>query len=253
MPQIARSAASIEDAEMSESDVHLRLRNRLYWHQRLHDPAAEPRNGSHWVPELRRWQAARLASSFDHVLDDPARRPAAEFFLDDVYGDRDFTRRDADIARTLPVMRRLLPASLLVTVADTLEVGALSHALDLHMADALHALAPRRRRLDDALYAKAYNKVGRPLLRQRQIRLVARVGGGFARALRMRGVSALLAFSRGPARLAGLKELQGFLERGYAAFDALDDADAFVAEIERDERAISDRLFAGHPAPYLRG
>lgn len=237
---------------MSRSDVHVRLGTRLRWHQRLHDPHREPRNRSRWVAEVRRWQAERLASSFAHALEDPGRRPAAEFFLEHVYGDRDFTRRDADIARTLPVMRRLLPASLLDTVADTLELGALSHALDLRMTDALHALAPRRRRLDDALYAEAYVAVGRPQLRRRQIRLVADVGSGFAQALRMRGVSALLAFARGPARLAGLSELQGFLEQGYAAFDALDDADAFVDEIERDELEISRRLFAGHPAPYAR-
>ncbi|WP_393999987.1 hypothetical protein ACF3M1_09255 [Luteimonas sp. WGS1318] len=237
---------------MSRSDVHVRLGTRLRWHQRLHDPHSEPRNRSRWVAEVRRWQAERLASSFAHALEDPGRRPAAEFFLEHVYGDRDFTRRDADIARTLPVMRRLLPASLLDTVADTLELGALSHALDLRMTDALHALAPRRRRLDAALYADAYVAVGRPQLRRRQIRLVADVGSGFAQALRMRGVSALLAFARGPARLAGLSELQGFLEQGYAAFDALDDADAFVAEIERDELEISRRLFAGHPAPYAR-
>lgn len=250
--RIARQTRSAEDAAMRDHALDVRLANRLRWHQRLHDARYQPRNRSHWVPELRRWQASRLAWSFAYALEDPARRPAAEFFLDDVYGDRDYSRRDADIARTLPVMRRLLPARLLRTVADALEVAALSHALDLHMADALQHLAPRRRRLDDALYARAYVAVGRPRLRQRQIRLVARVGGGFARALEMRGVSALLAFARGPARLAGLTELQGFLERGYAAFAALDDADAFVAEIERDERAISHRLFAGHPAPYAR-
>ncbi len=231
---------------MGRSDIHRRLGNRLHWHQRLHDPHDEPRNGSRWLPELRRWQAGRLATSFAHALDDPGRRPAAEFFLEHVYGDRDFTRRDADIARTLP------PEALLETVADTLELGALSHALDLHMSDALHALAPRRRKLDDALYADAYVVTGRPQLRRRQIRLVAEVGAGFARALRMRGVSALLAFARGPARLAGLSELQGFLEQGYAAFDALDDADAFVAEIEHDELEVSRRLFAGHPTPYAR-
>src|SRR3546814_13235731 len=89
---------------------------------------------------LRRWQAARLRDSFAHFLADPSRRPAAEFFLDDVYGDRDFTRRDADIARVLPMMQRLLPEKLLGTVADAIELGALTQALDLPMAPAPQAL-----------------------------------------------------------------------------------------------------------------
>ena len=59
-----------------------------------------------------------------------------------------------------------------------------------------------------------------------------------------------MAFSRGPAKLAGLSELQGFLERGVAAFERLGDADAFVAEIGRAERKASGRLFAGEPEPF---
>lgn len=238
---------------MTASDISARLARRLAWHQALHDPDGDPRARSHWLTELRRWQAARIRVSFAHFLEDPKRAPAANFFVGDVYGDRDFTRRDADIARILPTMRRLLPARLLETVSDAIEVGALSQALDLHMVEALQRLAPRRRKLDDALYAEAYRAVGRAGLRRRQVRLIGRVGRGFGKALKMRGVSALLAFSRGPARLAGLTELQGFLERGYGAFEALGDPDAFVAEIERDEGEVSRRLFAGHPAPYARG
>lgn len=235
---------------MTPSDLSARLATRLAWHQALHDPDHDPRIGSHWLGEIRRYQAARLRRSFAHFLDDPTRAPAATFFLGDVYGDRDFTRRDADIARILPTMRRLLPARLLETVSDAIELGALSQALDLRMVEALQTLAPRRRKLDDALYAAAYRQVGRAGLRRRQMRLIGRVGRGFGKALKMRGVSALLAFSRGPARLAGLTELQGFLERGYAAFEALRNPDAFVAEIEREEGEVSRRLFAGDPDPY---
>jgi hypothetical protein len=230
-----------------------RLAAQLALHQALHDPAREPRNRLRWLPELRRWQAARLRRSFAHFLQDPGRRPAAEFFLTDVYGDHDFTRRDADIARVLPMMRRLLPQALLDTVADAIELGALTHALDLDMAESLEALAPRRRRLDDALYAEAYRKVGGPARRKRQVALIGRVGRGFGAALRMRGVAALLAFSRGPAKLAGLTELQAFLERGFAAFESLGDVEGFIAEIERDEAAVSQRLFGGDPDPFRHG
>lgn len=235
---------------MPRPPISSRLERRLAAHQALHDPVREPRNGLRWLPELRRWQAARLRLSFAHFLADPSRRPAAEFFLDDVYGDRDFTRRDADIARVLPMMQRLLPEKLLATVADAIELGALTQALDLRMAASLQALAPRRRKLDESLYAEAYRDVGLPRLRAHQIDLIRRVGGGFGRALKLPGVAALLAFSRGPARFAGLSELQGFLERGVAAFEELGDAEAFVAEIERAERKASKRLFAGEPDPF---
>ena len=121
---------------MSTHAVPHRLARRLACHQALFDPRREPRNRLRWLPELRRWQAQRLREGFARFLADPARRPAAEFFLTDVYGDHDFSRRDADIARVLPAMQRLLPGALLETVADAIELGALTQALDLRMAKA---------------------------------------------------------------------------------------------------------------------
>ena len=232
---------------MDTSAVSRRLARRLASHQALVDPLREPRNRLRWLPELRRWQAARLRAGFARFLDDPARRPAAEFFLADVYGDHDFSRRDADIARVLPKMQRLLPEALLHTLADAIELGALTHALDLRMAAALQRLAPRRRRLDMDLYARAYRACGLPRLRARQIALIAEVGDGLAQALRMRGVATLLRLSRVPARAAGLSELQGFLERGFDAFAALGDAQRFIEEIRREETAFSQALFGARP------
>ncbi|MCR6661590.1 MAG: hypothetical protein NVV60_00200 [Luteimonas sp.] len=230
-----------------------RLARQLARHQALHDPGREPRNQLRWLPEVRRWQAERLRRSFDRFLRDPSRRPAAEFFLCDVYGDHDFTRRDADIAKVLPMMRRLLPKKLLGTVADAIELGALTQSLDLSMAETLEALAPRRRKLDATLYAQAYREVGEEAERKRQVALIGKVGRGFGQALKLPGVAALLAFSRGPARLAGLSELQTFLERGFAAFESLGDVAGFVGEIERDEVAVSKRLFAGDDDPFRDG
>ena len=227
-----------------------RLGRRLEWHQALHDPRQEPRNRLRWLPLLRQWQAKRLEHSFQHFLHDPQREAAARFFLTDVYGDHDFSRRDANVAKVLPMMQRLLPASVLGTVADGIELGALTHALDLRMAEALHQLAPRRRALDAALYAQAYRKVGHPRLRARQIALIGQVGTTLGSALRMPGIGTLLKLSRVPARAAGLGELQSFLERGYAAFAELGDIRGFLADIGDNETRVMERLFAGDPDPF---
>ena len=227
-----------------------RLGRRLAWHQALHDAALEPRNRLRWLPILRQWQAKRLEESFEHFLYDPQRRAAALFFLTDVYGDHDFSRRDANVAKVLPMMQRLLPAAVLGTVADGIELGAVTHALDVRMAEALQRLAPTRKRLDAALYANAYREVGHARLRNHQIDLISSVGLGLAKAVRTPGVAMLLRLSRGPAKASGLGELQGFLERGFAAFSAMGDGKAFVNDIEDSERQVTQRLFAGDPDPF---
>lgn len=227
-----------------------RLARRLACHQALYDPALEPRNGLRWLKPLQAWQARRLERSFAGFLQDPVRRPAARFFLTDLYGEHDFSRRDADIARVVPMMQRLLPAALLKTVADGIELAALTHALDLRMAEALQGLAGRRRGIDAALYARAYREVGLPRLRARQIALIDEVGHGLWAALRMHGVGTLLKVSRMPARAMGFGELQGFLERGFEAFGQLGDAKPFLADIRASETRAMQRLFAGDPDPF---
>lgn len=234
-------------------DLSERLRHVLAEHQRLHDPAREPGNTSRWLQPLRAWQAGRLEDSFARFLDDPKRRDAARFFLDDLYNDRDFSRRDADIARVLPMMQALLPRPMLETLADAIELGALTQSLDLRVAAALDRIAPRRRTLDAALYARAYTGATPKVEREHQIALIGRVGHGLGRALRTTGVGTLLRLARGPARAAGLGELQGFLERGVAAFSGIGNVEAFVDEITRDERALMRRLYAEDPDPFRQG
>ncbi len=227
-----------------------RLARRLACHQALYDPAQEPRNGSRWLKPLQAWQAERLERSFAGFLADPARRPAARFFLTDLYGDHDFSRRDADIARVIPMMQKLLPAALLKTVADGIELGALTHAFDLRMAEAMETLAARKRSVTADLYARAYREVGHPCLRAHQIALIDEVGQGLWAALRMHGVGALLKISRVPARAMGFGELQGFLERGFDAFGQLGDAKPFLADIRANETRVMQRLFAGDADPF---
>ena len=233
-----------------DSTLSTRLARRLACHQALHDPVREPRNRLPWLPELRRWQAQRLERSFNRLLQDPGTRPAAHFFLKDVYGDHDFSRRDADIAKVMPMMQGLLPQPLLASVADGIELGVLTHAFDLRMADVLGRLAPSQRRLDDSLYMQAYRAVGLPRLRGHQIGLISHVGQGLGSALQMPKVGTLLRLSRLPAKAVGLAELQGFLERGFDAFAQLGDIDGFLDDIDRAERAISRRLFAGDADPF---
>jgi hypothetical protein len=227
-----------------------RLRRRLAWQQALNDPGIEPRNRSPRLPELRRWQMRRLAASFAPLLQDARTRGAAEFFLSDLYGDRDFSGRDRDLARVLPLMMRLLPEPLLATVADAIALAALSHALDLRMAEALSGLLPTKAAIDIQSYARAYRRVGLPRLRRVQIALIGRLGHGLDAAVRKPALGRLLKLSRVPARAAGLGELQSFLERGFAAFSTLDRPAAFVDGVVTRELDVSRKLFAGTPDPF---
>ncbi|MBS0193204.1 MAG: hypothetical protein JSR34_03090 [Proteobacteria bacterium] len=230
--------------------MRARVLRRLAWHRDLHDAQREPRNLAPRLPDLRRWQQQRLAAGFAGFLADARTRPAAEFFLSDLYGDRDFSGRDRDVARVLPKMAKLLPTRMLVTATDGIELAALSHAFDLRMAAALDRALPSDTPIDTAAYAAAYRHVGLPHLRRHQIALVGRIGGALDQAVRMPALWSLLKMCRVPARMAGLDALQSFLERGFGAFRTLDGAQDFVGRIVTAETEVSRRLFAGDADPF---
>lgn len=200
---------------------------------------------------LRAWQAERLARTYPDLLASPYFGPAAEFFLSDLYGPKDFSARDAEIERILPMLTRALPLSGLTTLSLAIELDALSEDLDACMIDALHARG-RASCIDDAAYAEAYRSVGRRASRRRQIRLIVDTGEALEALARKPLVAGALALMRGPAHVAGLGELHDFLERGFTTFKRMGRADEFLAHVEAQESELLDIWFAGG-MPTLAG
>jgi len=224
------------------------IAKRMHWRRQALNPA-NPLNQSGFIKTLRAWQTQRLGKSFTDVLSDAKMRPAAQFFLSDLYSDKDFSGRDRDIDRLMPVMVHILPDAMLSAARDAIELHALSQALDLRMSKAMERRGWTT--LDEEKYGEIYREVGFPRLRRRQIDLVVKVGKSLDAAVNQHGLHRILKLSRIPAMAAGLAELQQFLERGFDAFAKLEGASAFLTRVESGEKAISERLFKGVKNPFL--
>lgn len=189
---------------------------------------------------LRAWQADRLAGTYPELLNNPLYGPAAEFFLSDLYGPRDFSARDAEIERILPMLTKALPLSGLNTLALAIELDALSEDLDARMVDALKQQG-KISAIDADSYAEAYRSVGRHAARLRQIQLIVDTGEALEALARKPWVAGALALMKGPAHLAGLGELHEFLERGFTTFKRMGKATRFLERIETEETAQMQR------------
>jgi hypothetical protein len=91
---------------------------------RQRDPAL-----SQALARLGIWQSRRLGATYADLAAQPRYTDAITFFQSDLYGG-DFARRDADLARVVPLMVRMLPERVIATVALAMEVNALSQELD---------------------------------------------------------------------------------------------------------------------------
>jgi hypothetical protein len=203
-----------------------------------------------WSVALKHWQSARLAATHADLLAEPRHREAARFFLDDLYGAKDFSQRDAELGHVIPVLVRTLPDSALATLADAVELDALSERLDEAMAGRLQR--DDEAGIDEAAYARAYRASAPQALREHQLDLVLSIGRSLDRLVRMPLLGALLSAMAGPARLAGVPTMHDFLVRGFRAFRGIGGASTFLGRIDARERVILHALYRGQDTGWTQ-
>ncbi len=209
----------------------------------------EPAHGD-WLSVLQTWQLERLRCCY-RDLDQQARyHQATHFFVEELYGPQDRTARYRSLRRILPMMERVLPRRALDTLALALELQALSDELDLSLASSLQSEFVDDVRIDQRRYAAGYRRQDRFESRWRQLELLDHCGRELERVVGLPMVLLALRLARGPAELAGLSDLHGFLENGCRSFAAMRGADHFLATITERERRILERIQGGAERPF---
>ena len=195
------------------------------------------------VLSLKAYQQRRFTRTYADLLASPRYGPAARFFLEELYGPKDFTHRDEQFRKIVSGLGPLFPPEVGRTVASVAELHALSEVLDTAMAERLHAetIAP----LD---YVRAWQGVGRAADRDRQVKLTVGVAETLDRVTRRPLLRSSIHLMRGPARAAGVFELHRFIERGFDTFAAMGGAREFVDTIRSHEDAFAAALFGADPA-----
>jgi len=214
--------------------------------RRLHDERAHDVGLAARLDRLAHWQSQRLVNSYADLASDPRYAKAIEFFRSDLYGPGDFSRRDADLARVVPLMAKVLPAGVIATMASSMELSVLSHRLDRAILAKLDGATP----LTVASYCSAYRACDNRPARARQIALISHVGRSLDHYVGKHFIRSALSAMRQPARVAGLGALQDFLERGFDSFGGMHGADHFLSIVDRRETALMNAIFAGDPQPF---
>jgi hypothetical protein len=97
--------------------------------------------------------------------------------------------------------------------------------------------------LDAKAYAAAWRATGRAGDRERQIALTLDVASALDKLTRKVLIRNSLRLMRGPARVAGLAELQVFLEAGFDTFRSMGGAAEFVRIVDEREHMLGEMLF----------
>lgn len=198
---------------------------------------AEKANLMPSIRAVQAWQCKRLLASHQEMYQQKRFKPAVEFFVNELYGPKDFSQRDQDIARIVPKMSKFLPEKALQSLSSALHLNTLSFELDFDLAKNLSD-APINR----DTYANAYIACDNLAARQQQIDYIRTLGHDLADVVRMKGISSMLFISRKPAKMAGVLALHEFLESGFKAFKNLGDVEDFILPIVNKEQLILRQL-----------
>jgi hypothetical protein len=191
------------------------------------------------VVALKTYQQRRFAFTYADLLRSERYGAASRFFLDELYGPGDFRPRDAQFARVVPALGHLFSRHMVDTVATLAELHALSETLDTTMAAQLEA-----ERISGSDYIRAWRGTGRAPDRERQIVMTLGLAAQLDQLTRKPLLRKALRMMRGPARAAGVSDLQRFLESGFDTFRAMNGAQEFIAIVGSRERALAAVLFA---------
>jgi hypothetical protein len=195
--------------------------------------------------DLRVWQSARLARTYQDFREDARYLPAVEFFLSDLYGPQDFTDRNRDLERAWRYLKRALPQILMRVLENAIELEVLTLELDHAM---VHALTTGP--VTEITYAAAYRRVNNRTSRTRQIDLIVRIGEDLTRIVSRTWIGPLLHAGHIAAHAAGFGVLQNFLERGYSAFRQMGAAERLLKAVRERETHFMLAMFAANETPH---
>jgi hypothetical protein len=198
---------------------------------------------------LKRWQAQRFRKGYAEVLTHVRYGPAAQFFLNELYSDKDYSERDAQFSRIASHIERLFPRQVLHTAQALARLHALTEQLDDAM---MRHLPPTQSTVNAQSYVQAWRALTHREARNQQLHAVLKIGQDLDRLTRTPGLRLMLKMMRKPASAAGLSSLQYFLEAGFDAFAEMKSVDTFLLLVQERESDWLQRLFDEPEADCIR-
>ena len=196
------------------------------------------------LSDIKQFQARRFAATYVDLLHSERYKPAALFFLDELYSEKDYSERDAQFARIAGALERIFPQQVVQAAVSLAQLHHQTEELDLALAQVWMSNANQD---EVTRYITAWRAVGQRSERNAQLATVLDVGHQLDRLTHMPGLRLMLRMMRGPANLAGMGSLQRFLELGFDTFGAMGRQGGgvtfFLDTVRAREAGLINRLF----------
>ena len=188
-----------------------------------------------------KWQVAYLLPFFSEFESRPDTAAAVEFIVSDLMGSG-ISARDADVARIIPIMVRLLPDNALQALASAMELNARTLAINLANCRDLSERTDISKGISERDFCATFRSTTSLEECLELIDLTIVLGHTLKRLVRSRMLRMTLRTMHYPAHAAGFSAMQDFLEKGYTTFHAIDDVDYFLGQFAERITTVFTRI-----------
>ena len=179
---------------------------------------------------------------YGDLRDRPGYGPAIDFVISDLVGPG-IADRDRELEKVVPVMSRFLPSGALAALATAMELNARILEINLGISEQLAPAIANGEHISERRYCLATREVATFEDFTALIGMTREAGMSLERIVAMPMITPLLKSMRGPARLAGVGDLQAFLEKGLATFRGVEDIHEFLELLEDRMETVFRRVF----------
>lgn len=194
---------------------------------------------------LKRFQTQRLAKTHHDLLTDYGTKDAAKFFFSEVYGDKDFSKRDSDVKKFAPIMQKVLPLPAINTIVNALTLNELTEKMDMKMLEYLKDFE----NITENSYVDAFIQTDESL-RRTQVKLIHTIGMDLCVLTKIPFLATTLKLMSGPAAMANLMELHQFLSGGFFVFKNTINPQVFITKLTQREEAIMNNIYSRKENPF---
>lgn len=187
-------------------------------------------------------QLGYFLPQYDDLRQRPGYDDAIDFVVADLTGPG-IADRDRELERVVPVMTRFMPDKALQALALAMELNARVLKINLGIESELHDRLVADKPVSERDYCIATRAVTTFAECEELVAMTRSAGESLERIIRIPMIGSLLRSMRLPAKMAGVADLQVFLEKGFSTVTAVDDVHEFLSVVEDRMTEVFRRVF----------
>lgn len=205
------------------------------------------------VEQVRRWQADRMARTHEKAFSQPQNRLMADYFLNRLYGAKDFETLAQQFRRLIPLatkLEALVPGTALRTGTLGIELSVRNMQLDEQLARVIYQEMGHTGPLTEEVMRQAYLQADQQKERLSMLDLLDELGTGLDKYVRSFVIQSVFKLAKKSAYKHDFAPVYDFTGEGFAAMKPLKSAASFINQYTQVERNIVARVHRGDLHPF---